>query len=77
MALLAGQGRGCQCHSAESYLIEPGRLRMLYNDGETLDPLALCIVIQMKASQKNHCDSVIVEKQGKSGFECFPFLFFP
>lgn len=49
---------------------------MLYNDGETLDPLALCIVIQMKASQKNHCDSIIVEKRGKSGFECFPFLFF-
>lgn len=25
---------------------------MLYNDGETLDPLALSVVIQMKASQK-------------------------
>lgn len=25
---------------------------MLYNDGETLDPLALSVVTQMKASQK-------------------------
>lgn len=52
---------------------------MLYNDGETLDPLALAVVIQMKALQKNHCGSVIVWRPGEGGFECSPsprFFFF-
>lgn len=50
---------------------------MLYSDGETLDLLALCIVIQMKASpKKKSYDSVVVERQGKSRFECFPLSFF-
>lgn len=48
---------------------------MLYSDGETLDLLVLCVVIQMKASQKNHCDSVIVDRDRESGFECFPLCF--
>lgn len=46
---------------------------MLYNDVETLDPFTLCVVIQMKASQKI---TIIVERQGKSRFEDFLFSFF-
>lgn len=46
---------------------------MLYNDVETLDPFTLCVVIQMKASQKI---TIIVERQGKSRFEGFLLSFF-
>lgn len=49
---------------------------MLYSDGETLDLLVLCVVIQMKATQKNHCVSVIVDRDRESGFECFPLSLF-
>lgn len=71
-----GSAWGGQCHSIESSLIEPEKRGMLYSDGETLDLLVLCVVIQMKASQKNNCDSVIVDRDRESGFECFPFLCF-
>lgn len=46
---------------------------MLYSDVETLDPFTLCVVIQMKASQKI---TIIVESQGKSRFEGFLLSFF-
>ena len=47
--LSRGSVWGGQCCDIEFCLVEPGRPKTLHNDGETLDPLALSVVIQMKA----------------------------